>query len=120
MTSYNLASAAIGLSVAGIILFLVRRDHLHTRYALWWIPIAIGIGLLGVFPRISDAVAPLLGITYPPILPLILGFVLIVIKLLLMDIERSRNEVKLHRLIQRVAMLEGKRFAPSSKFRDSD
>ena len=120
MTSYNLASAAIGLSVAAIILFLVRRDHLHTRYALWWIPIAIGIGLLGVFPRISDIIAPLFGIGYPPILPVLLGFVLLVIKILLMDIERSRNEVKLHRLIQRVAMLEGRLLESSTDARNSD
>lgn len=120
MTSYNLASAAIGLTVAAIILFLVRRDHLHTRYALWWIPLAIGIGLLGLFPEISDAIAPLFGIGYPPILPVLLGFVLVVVKILLMDIERSRNEVKLHRLIQRVAMLEGRLLELSGKDRKID
>ena len=120
MTSYNLASAAIGLTVAAIILFLVRRDQLHTRYALWWIPLAIGIGLLGVFPQITDAIAPIFGISYPPILPVLLGFVLVVVKILLMDIERSRNEVKLHRLIQRVAMLEGRLLDLSGEERKID
>jgi len=107
MQTYQWTSAFLGLGIAGIILWLVRRDHLHTRYALWWIPIALAIGFLGVFPRTIDAVALALGIAYGPVLPLILGLGLLVIKILMMDMERSRNEVKLQRLIQRVAILEG-------------
>jgi hypothetical protein len=99
-------SAVIGVVTASIILYLVRRDHLHARYAMWWIPAAFAIALLGVFPQLVDWIGPKLGIHYPPVLPLILALVLVVVKILLMDIERSRNEVKLHRLIQRVAMLE--------------
>ncbi|WP_294053757.1 DUF2304 domain-containing protein, partial [Thiolapillus sp.] len=34
-------SAIIGLLTAGLIFYLVRRDHLHTRYALWWVPVAL-------------------------------------------------------------------------------
>jgi hypothetical protein len=117
--AYNLTSAVIGIAIAGIILFLVRGDRLHTRYALWWIPVALTIALLGVFPRISDAIAPHLGISYPPILPLSLALGLLAIKLLTMDIERSRNEVKLHRLTQRLAMLEGRLDALLPTPRDS-
>jgi hypothetical protein len=91
---------------AAVILYLVRRDHLHARYAMWWIPTAFGVALLGIFPQIVDWIGPKLGIHYPPVLPLILALVLVMVKILLMDIERSRNEVKLYRLIQRVAMLE--------------
>jgi hypothetical protein len=107
MQTYQWTSAFLGLAIAGIILWLVRRDHLHTRYALWWIPIAVAIGLLGVFPTLIDGVAQALGIAYGPILPLIIGIGLLVIKILMMDMERSRNEVKLQRLIQRMAILEG-------------
>ena len=99
-------SAVIGVVAAVIILYLVRRDHLHARYALWWIPAAFAIATLGIFPQLVDWIGPKLGIHYPPVLPLILSLVLVIVKLLLMDIERSRNEVKLHRLIQRVAILE--------------
>lgn len=102
----NLLSAAIGVIAAAVILYLVRRDHLHARYAMWWIPAAFAIALLGIFPQVVDWVGPMLGIHYPPVLPLILALVLVMVKILLMDIERSRNEVKLYRLVQRVAMLE--------------
>jgi hypothetical protein len=94
------------VATAAVILYLVRRDHLHARYAMWWIPAAFGVALLGIFPQIVDWIGPKLGIHYPPVLPLILALVLVMVKILLMDIERSRNEVKLYRLIQRVAMLE--------------
>ena len=102
----NLLSAVIGVIAAAVIIYLVRRDHLNARYAMWWIPAAFAIALLGIFPQVVDWVGPMLGIHYPPVLPLILALVLVMVKILLMDIERSRNEVKLYRLVQRVAMLE--------------
>ncbi|WP_456416406.1 DUF2304 domain-containing protein [Thiolapillus sp.] len=106
MSYVNWISATIGLLTAGLIFYLVRRDHLHTRYALWWIPVAIVMAILGVFPQIADWIGRTLGISYPPVIPLLLGLVAMVVKILVMDIERSRNEVKLTRLVQRVAILE--------------
>ena len=43
---------------------------------------------------------------YPPVLALMLGFSMLVIKILIMDIERSGNVIKLQRLVQRIALLE--------------
>jgi uncharacterized membrane protein YfcA len=106
MIDQNYTSAAIGLLAAFIILYLVRKDHLHTRYAIWWIPTAILIAVLGVAPVIVDTLATFLGIHYPPVLILVLGNILLMIKIVLMDVERSKNEVKLQRLTQKLAMLE--------------
>jgi len=108
MLTYQWTSAFLGTLFAIATLYLIRRNHLHSRYALWWLPFASVVALLGIFPSISDWIAPLLGISYPPVLVLVLGMGIILIKLLVMDIERSRNEVKLQRLVQRVAMLEGR------------
>ena len=47
-----------------------------------------------------------LGIAYPPIIPLLIGFALVLIKLLIADIERAKMQVTLNRLVQRLAMLE--------------
>ena len=99
-------SGTLGVITALIILHLVRRDHLHTRYALWWLPTAFAIAILGVFPRITDHIGRLLGVHYPPMIVVVVGFLLITLKVLLMDVERSRNEVKLARLAQRMALLE--------------
>jgi len=108
MLSYQWTSAILGILFGVTILYLVRRNHLHSRYALWWLPAALAVSLLGVFPGITDQIAPFFGISYPPVFVLVVGLCVILIKLLVMDIERSRNEVKLQRLIQRLAMLEGR------------
>jgi hypothetical protein len=106
MITYQLTSMAIGVSLAIVILFLVRRDHLHGPYAVWWIGAAATIALLGFFPRLFDIVATKLGISYPPILAIVLGFSMLVVKILTMDLERSRQERLIRRLAQRLAMLE--------------
>lgn len=104
--TYQLTSALLGLALAGGILYLVRRNHLHTRYALPWLITAVGIGILGLFPGVADSVGGYLGISYPPTLVLIGAIALLAIKLLIMDIDRSRTEVQVQRLIQRLAILE--------------
>jgi hypothetical protein len=104
--TYQLTSAGIGLAVALIILWLVRRDHLHGRYAFWWIGAAAAVVLLGFWPRAFDIVAGYLGIGYPPILAVVLGFVLLLLKALTMDLERSRQERAIRRLAQRLAILD--------------
>lgn len=80
---------------------------MHGRFALWWIGVAIVFAVLGLAPRIVDQIASLLGIGYPPILVVILGIGFLILKIIMMDIERSTNLVKLHRLTQRMAILEG-------------
>ena len=97
---------AMGITIAVVILFLVRRDHLHGSYAIWWIGAAITIGLLGFFPRFFDYLAVHVGVSYPPILAVVLGFGMLLVKILTMDLERSRQERLIRRLAQRLAMLE--------------
>jgi hypothetical protein len=106
MTIANLTVAVIGLAGAMVILWMVRRDHLHVRYAIWWVPLAAIIALLSVFPGLVDWIGGALGIKYPPFLPLLIGFVVILVKLLVADIEQSRLTVKVDRMVQRLALLE--------------
>lgn len=108
MEKFQITSTIIGFCIAICILWLVRRDHLHGRFAIWWISVGIGCAVLGLFPQIIDLVAIKLGISYPPILAVILGIGVLVLKIITMDIDRSKNEVKIHRLAQKLAMLEGK------------
>lgn len=102
----SLVTGTIGLIIAALILLLIRKDRLHAHHGLGWIIIALGFALLGFAPGIIDRLAHFLGIGYPPILALTLAIALLVLKILLMDIERSRLESRNLRLIQRVAMLE--------------
>lgn len=67
---------------------------------------AAAFAILGLFPGLVDAAALRLGINYPPILIVLLGFVFLVLKMVTMDIERSQAQLKLHRLAQRMAIYE--------------
>ncbi|MCH9699622.1 MAG: DUF2304 domain-containing protein [Gammaproteobacteria bacterium] len=106
MITYQWITAALGILIAGIILFLVRRDHLHGPYAAWWLLVAIITIVLGIWPQLIDKLGYSFGVGYPPVLLLVLAQGMMLIKILTMDIERSRQERKLRRLAQHMAILE--------------
>lgn len=108
MIGYQWTSALVGISIAGAILFLVRRDRLHGPYVAWWLIVAGTVVVAGVFPELFDKVAPFFGVAYPPTLAIVLGMGLLLVKMLTMDLERSRQERKLRRLAQRLAILEAR------------
>ena len=107
LLSYQWTTAIIGVLIAVVILFLIRRDVLHVKRSLWWIGVAALIVIMGVFPYQTAQFGALLGVNYPPILILTVAMGFILIKILSMDLERSRQERMLRRLIQKIAMLEG-------------
>jgi hypothetical protein len=99
-------SAVIGLSVAVLIVLLIRSDRLDVTHGLGWLFAAIVMAGLGFAPAFFDNVASQLGVSYPPALAFSIGFAIIIIKLLMDDIERSRLKMRQTRLIQRLALLE--------------
>jgi len=102
----QITSGLISVLLAGAILYLVRRDHLHGSYALWWLAVAGAILLLGVFPPVIDWLGRVTAINYAPILPIGIGIGMILIRMLKMDIDRSRRERQIRRLAQKLAILE--------------
>jgi hypothetical protein len=106
MLTGQITSAILGVALAGAILFLVRRDHLHGPYAVWWFVIAAATFLLGVFPGIVVWLGHQTGIFYAPVLPIIIGLSLVLIRLLKLDVDRSKQERRIRRLTQKLAILE--------------
>ena len=109
MPVYNIITALLGLATGALILFLVRKDRLSVNYTLWWGLVAAGLVIAGLIPQISDFVGRLLGIHYPPILFVIIAICLIFIKILFMDIHRSKHEQQIKILAQRLAIYENDR-----------
>ena len=103
---YQLISAGIGLTIGISIIVLIRKNYLHSGYAAWWLLAAAGIIVLGMFPGLVDKVGHLMGIAYPPVLLIIIAVCVMLVKTLIMDIERTKQEQKLRRLVQRLALLE--------------
>ena len=105
--TYQLSTLAIGAVIAGTIFFLVRRDKVHIRHTFWWVAVGAASLVLGAFPRISDKIANVLGVGYPPTLLLTVGLGMALIKILTVDLEISNLERKIRRLSQRLAILDG-------------
>ena len=101
-----LVTGTVGVLVAGIIILLMRKDRLHVNHGMGWVCVALCFTLLGFAPQIFDNLAERIGIAYPPVLALTIGLSVLVLKILLMDVERSRIETRNQRLIQRMAILE--------------
>lgn len=106
MQLFNLITAAFGLCFLAAIVLLIRRDHMHIRYSIWWLSVAAVVAVFGVFPGVNDQIASALGIAYPPILPVIAGVLLLLLRLFLSDIESSRRSVQLTRIVQQLGILE--------------
>jgi hypothetical protein len=106
MLTGQITSAILGVALAGAILFLVRRDHLHGPYAVWWFGVAAATIVLGVFPRHVVWLGHQTGIFYAPVLPIIIGLSLVLLRLLKLDIDRSKQERRIRRLTQKLAILE--------------
>ncbi len=103
--SYQITTTVLGVVLAGAILYLVRRDHMHGPYAAWWLSVAAITVVLGFFPRLIDWAAAWVGISHPPNLIFALAIGMMLIKLLRVDIEASRKERRIRRLAQKLAIL---------------
>lgn len=99
-------AAIVGVGLACAILYLVRRDRLHGPYALWWLLVAVAALIMGFFPQVVNWLGRVTHVFYPPVLPIIVGLSLVLVRLLKMDIDRSHQERRLRRLVQKMALLE--------------
>ncbi len=106
MIGYQTTTLVISLMAITVIVWLIRRDHLHPRKAFWWLLVVLAVGALGVFPEIADWVATRLGISYSPTLIFVVAFIVLLVKLLKLDIARTREQQTVLILSQRLSVLE--------------
>lgn len=106
MLNAQITAAILGVALAGAIFYLVRRDHLHGPFAAWWLLVAAATLALGMFPSLVLWLGRVTGISYAPVLPIIIGLSLVLLRLLKLDVDRSRQERQLRRLTQKLAILE--------------
>ena len=99
---YNFTTATIGILVVFSLLYLIRKNSIYVRYTFWWLAICGGILLFSIFPQLSDVIVRFLGISYPPALIFFIAILMLFVKILSMDIERSRQEIRIRRLVQRL------------------
>jgi hypothetical protein len=107
MKSYALTVLIMGIGLAVVILYLVRRDHIYIRQGLFWIFIGVISLLFGIWPSLIDTVGTALGVAYPPTLLLLVAIIVLILKALLGDIALTKLRRDVRRLNQRMALLEG-------------
>ncbi len=106
MKDLHLLMGALGVGLGVAILLLVRRDHLYIRHGLFWMAVALGSVVLGVWPNLVDRIGQVTGVAYPPALLLLLAIMMLIIRAVIVDIAftRLRREVRL--LNQKIALME--------------
>ncbi len=106
MTVSNIITPAVSFFFIAILLLLIRRQRLGIFHTLWWLFSTISMFVLGFFPSVVDKIGIFLGIHYPPVLPIIVAICLLLVKVLTMDIERTRQEIKIRIMAQKMAAYE--------------
>jgi hypothetical protein len=84
---------------------LIRKGELHEKYAIGWFLLGLGVLISGTFPQIIDRIALYLHVSYPPILPICIGMLIVLIQQLHLFTVTTRSEARLKQLAQEVALM---------------
>ncbi|WP_239057862.1 DUF2304 domain-containing protein [Pseudodesulfovibrio sp. JC047] len=85
---------------------MIRRQRLGVMHIFWWILAVFGLLFAGLFPQLLDRIGWMFGISYPPVLPILLALCFLFVKILTMDIERTKQEIRLRIMSQKMASYE--------------
>ena len=106
MNSAHTVAAVIGIALTLAIVYLVRADHISPKVAARWFLLALLVLTVSLAPEVVDWIGIQLGIAYPPVLPILIAIAVAMVKILIMDIERQKMQVKMDRLVQKVSVFE--------------
>lgn len=106
MVEMHTIVAILGIGLALVILYLIRRGHLHLRDGLFWILAAAFSILLGIWPALIDRLSGAVGIAYSPALLFLVAIIILLLRLLLLDIAYTQMKLDLRRLNQKLALHE--------------
>ena len=102
-------NALAAITAALILIFIIdllRRGVLKEKYAVLWLFFAGGALALALFPSALYWLTATLGIATPSNLLFFVTIVLLVLISVQISYELSRNEAKIRRLAEEVALLE--------------
>jgi hypothetical protein len=97
--------AVLGVGAVVFILVLLRRRKIKSKYALLWTGLALGLGVLGLFPGLLTAISEAVGIFYPPALFLLVAVGFLFAVVIQFSWELSRLEERSRTLAEEIALL---------------
>jgi hypothetical protein len=89
-----------------VVLRLVRRHKLRAKYAILWVVVTTAMLPFAILPHLLDRISQrVLGINYPPAALMLVGFVFFCALSIHFSYELSRQEERLRRLAEEIALL---------------
>ena len=88
-----------------VVLELVRRRKLTEEYSFLWIFSSIALLVLSLSSELLDVVARWLGVSYPPVVLLMLLILMVCVASLCFSVIVSRQRQQIERLIEETAIL---------------
>lgn len=96
------------LLVLAVIFELLRRRQLREKYAVLWMGVGLAVLVLGVFPRLLDRLAHMVGVVSGVSLVLFLGIVFLLMVCAHLSWEASRLEEETRTLAEEIALIRTK------------
>ncbi len=106
MTDLHTTTAILGAGLTLLIIYLLRRDHLYLRDAMFWVVAAMLSLVFGLWPKLMDRLAAAAGVAYSPTLLLLIAILVLALRALLNDLALTQLRRDQRRLNQRIALLE--------------
>lgn len=97
--------AFVLLIAIGLILMLVRRRNLRSKYGLLWVAVGVALVPLAVFPGFVDWAARKVGVYYQPTVIMLSAIGLLILLAMHYSWELSRLEERSRTLAEEVALL---------------
>jgi hypothetical protein len=104
---YNI-SIIFSLIFIVIVIDMVRRNKLQEKYSILWIAFAFLLIIFSAFPRFILKISELVNVKYAPALIFLIGFLFMIVYMLSLTATVSKQEKKIIKLAQEVAMLKAK------------
>lgn len=102
----SILAALTAVLILIFIVDLLRRGVLKEKYAVLWLLFGAGALLFALFPAALNWLTRVVGVETPSNLLFFITIVLLVLVGVQLSYELSRNEAKIRRLAEEVALLE--------------
>jgi hypothetical protein len=105
MTGVHIIALTSALITLTVIVELSRRRHLHEKYAVMWLAVAVVIAVFAIFPGLFNSIAHGVGVKNPPDLLAVLAELFLLTVCVRLSWEIGRLEDRTRTLAEEVALL---------------
>jgi hypothetical protein len=105
VTGVHIIALVSALVTLTVIIELSRRRHLHEKYAIVWLVVAVAIAVFAVFPGLFNSLAHSFGVKNPPDLLTVLAALFLLTVCVRLSWEVGRLEDRSRTLAEEVALL---------------